>query len=1836
MKRMKGWKRFLSLLLGLSMLFQMIGMTAVAAKAEEPKEYTTTISHKQTSGETNFFKFADGKWETGDDTHTWSKPVDTTKPSDTYYEVTFTGHKIDVYAGKNYMMGKVKYTVDNQDCGEFSLYNANNINSTKITTIDNLSEGQHTLRVEATGKRDDAGRGDILIDAAKVVVYHNRYAITEITPKESEITLAEGAEHELVFDVKPSYASKEDVTITSSDKDIVDVTEDGKLLAEKVGDATITLNSEKDGKSATVKVKVTEGVRELGGTIVDSNLQYPTEGKYETVQSMSQKTSETLSAWKNDTAVSQISLYTKDARVKNVSVEVSDFKAENGKTIDKKNVEATFIKSVQAYTGMPGYGSTTRPVPQGDRKEANEVLYQTTPIDVPAKSLQNIWLSVNVPKNVEAGTYKGTVTVKADGVDKELKFEYTLKVADATLADATEFKDGFDMELWQNPYRVAEYYDVKPFSKEHFDILKPHMEKYKSVGGHAITTTIVDDAWAGQTYGEGTVKYPSMIKWIKEKDGTFTFDYTDFDAWIKFNKELGIGDKIICYSIAPWNNQVTYFDKGQNKNVTTPLKVGEATWTNMWTTFFTDLMKHMEKQGWKEETYIGIDERGMDMRAFDLLDKILGKDGKPFLTAGALDHIDSKHDLAMRIDDLNVGSMAIKSHKSTFEKLVAEREAAGMRTTVYTCTGHQPGNFSLSAPGESYWTMMYSYSVGGQGYLRWAYDSWVENPLEDTTHNAFEAGDCFLIFPDEKGTKNPQPKSSLRLEKMAEGVRDVNKLMQMKKEVTAMGDDVDALMKTIKASYAVSGYYLTEDGKTALANDMKAVKDKIAELTEKYVNYKENGTTKVESITIEQGAKADVTLGTTLQLKANLQPETLLNKDVTWKSEKPSIATVSKDGVVTPKKTGVTKITATSVQDPEKKAEIEITVKAVEVDTKAQKYYYTFEDNKVEDKWGDRDGKINGATFADGKSGKALKIENGQKVTFDENKELKDTWTVGYWMYNTGTMSGRNSILTSKDGVRSFDNSIAANNVKAGVHVNSSSGGYLTFSYDVPTGKWIHLTWTNDKTNGLSLYANGQLIQTNNWTKSNDFIAPIDVIGGEGFTGMIDELKVYNRALNAAEVQASMKVKGLNIAETDVNMYVGETHEIITDLVSDSTDKKITYESDNEKVASVNEEGIVTANKKGTAVITVKGGGFTEKVTVHVQKKLEIQYTIRQYTLPEKNLSDIDKPTDKNNQYLGQPDMVALKDNKTLITAYPQGHGCGPLVMQVSTDAGETWTKKTDIPNGWKNSLETPTMYRLDMIDGSEKLVLITGRPNWHNNTTGGWDMSVSDDGGNTWTEPVTYQSKRSNGNGGEEENFSTVAMASLVQLKDKDGNFIDKWMGVYHDSTFINYKSYLTFDKDGTPHWSEPEPYLSEYRSIEASAQICEVGMFRSPDGERIVALARSQSHKHKSLMFYSDDEGKTWSKPEELQGALQGERHKAVYDPISGRLLITFREITLDYNKNGVIEDGDWMAGDWIAWVGTYDDLMEQNEGQYRILLDEDWAQSAKSGDTGYTGLVVLPDGTFVMDSYGHWDKEYSEKWHQNGGQVTNDLCYIRQAKFTLGEIDQLAGLVDKTALEEALEKYGNVDESKYTEDSYAVYKEAFDNAKAVYESGKVQQIQVDDAVKALEDAYKGLTENKPVDPENSELEKARKALEAKLTEAKAVDQKLYTEETVDVLQKAIDKAEAVLADENASLETLNGAWNGLVSAMDGLEEKGDPNPEPTPNPDPNPKPDSKPDSRPDQTLDGKPDQKPQKPSSGNSGKTPVKTGDTATAGAWGILVVVSAVMAVGISQRKRFTKK
>lgn len=60
-----------------------------------------------------------------------------------------------------------------------------------------------------------------------------------------------------------------------------------------------------------------------------------------------------------------------------------------------------------------------------------------------------------------------------------------------------------------------------------------------------IGTTIVEEAWNHQSYYGN----PSMIKWTKKADGSFTFDYTWYDKWIQrwidhgvLDPEKGIGE----------------------------------------------------------------------------------------------------------------------------------------------------------------------------------------------------------------------------------------------------------------------------------------------------------------------------------------------------------------------------------------------------------------------------------------------------------------------------------------------------------------------------------------------------------------------------------------------------------------------------------------------------------------------------------------------------------------------------------------------------------------------------------------------------------------------------------------------------------------------------------------------------------------------------------------------------------------------------------------------------------------------------------------------------------------------------------------------------------------------------------------------------------------------------------------------------------------------------------------------------------------------------------------------------------------------------------------------
>jgi len=374
---------------------------------------------------------------------------------------------------------------------------------------------------------------------------------------------------------------------------------------------------------------------------------------------------------------------------------------------------------------------------------------------------------------------------------------------------------------------------------------------------------------------------------------------------------------------------------------------------------------------------------------------------------------------------------------------------------------------------------------------------------------------------------------------------------------------------------------------------------------------------------------------------------------------------------------------------------------------------------------------------------------------------------------------------------------------------------------------------------------------------------------------------------------------------------------------------------------------------------------------------------------------------DDSYDYLAHPDSILLQ-NGDILSLYPAGHGKGAILSKISTDKGKTWQSSlAQTPQSWVYSQETPTIYRLLFTDNSSKLIMISANPKWNKLRGDGFNVSLSNDEC-TFSEFVKFW--------GKDSSFPTspiVAMSSLTRLKE-NGQFIDAWMGLFHDHNFINYRTILTFDANGNMCWSKPEPYLAKYRRIEKKAAICEAEVIRSDAGlgDELCLIARSNGKSGKknynSMIMFSGDEGKTWSEPKPVLAPLNGERHKAVY--VGDRLFITFRSIERDpvlvkqYKEKG----RNWYSQGWVAWVGSYSDLKQGQAGEYRIKLAHTYLPKQASpapvanADTGYSGVVVLEDGTIVCCSYGTFGNKTSK-----GAYKT----YIAGKRIKLEDLDELA---------------------------------------------------------------------------------------------------------------------------------------------------------------------------------------------------------------------------------------
>ena len=301
---------------------------------------------------------------------------------------------------------------------------------------------------------------------------------------------------------------------------------------------------------------------------------------------------------------------------------------------------------------------------------------------------------------------------------------------------------------------------------------------------------------------------------------------------------------------------------------------------------------------------------------------------------------------------------------------------------------------------------------------------------------------------------------------------------------------------------------------------------------------------------------ATLTIGEELTLNPTFLPLTTTEKNITWTSSKPSVATVE-NGVVKAVDKGETIITAKTVNNLT--ATCKITVSG-----------------------------INPEIISLNKTTGTLTI--GEEMTLiasltPDNVTEKDiTWTSS----KPGVATVENGVVKAKGKGVTTITAKTVNDLTATCKITVYGINPETISLNKPTGT---LTVGEDLTLTASLTPDNVTETTITWTSSKPEVATVEngVVKGIGKGVTIITAKTVNNLTATCKITVyGISPETISLNKTSESLIIGEETTLIASLTPDNvTEKTIIWTSSNPEVASV-EDGIVTAISSGVTTITAK------------------------------------------------------------------------------------------------------------------------------------------------------------------------------------------------------------------------------------------------------------------------------------------------------------------------------------------------------------------------------------------------------------------------------------------------------------------------------------------------------------------------------------------------------------------------------------------------------------------------------------------------------------------------
>ncbi len=147
-------------------------------------------------------------------------------------------------------------------------------------------------------------------------------------------------------------------------------------------------------------------------------------------------------------------------------------------------------------------------------------------LGLPAKvipgALVPVWITVKVPRDAAAGRYSGELTITAKGLPAT-KVPVEIEVIDWTLPDAGDYR--FSVAIYQSPETLALQYKVPRWSEQHWKLIEKSWKLLGELGNNLVVAHLLTRTQYGNE--------ESMVAWTKQADGSYKYDYRNFDRYIE-------------------------------------------------------------------------------------------------------------------------------------------------------------------------------------------------------------------------------------------------------------------------------------------------------------------------------------------------------------------------------------------------------------------------------------------------------------------------------------------------------------------------------------------------------------------------------------------------------------------------------------------------------------------------------------------------------------------------------------------------------------------------------------------------------------------------------------------------------------------------------------------------------------------------------------------------------------------------------------------------------------------------------------------------------------------------------------------------------------------------------------------------------------------------------------------------------------------------------------------------------------------------------------------------------------------------------------------------------